>query len=602
MRREESEGLGGVFGEIHELLRARAGLTPHEALEVVLVALELLDSSRIANIKRADSGSDLRTKFLTRAPSIDRDVADAVLTSFERSGWLEMNRELRGPALLHFIPPELRRGLGIFFTPEPLAQALSRAFRLRDGLRIFDPACGAGVLLRDFALRASKEKRRIELFGGEINPALLRLASLHLGSIDPGFRGIRHDALREDQKAERVIPKGSVDLLISNPPYGILLDSSDPALAQFHLARFVKSRLPFELLFIERALGWLSPGGHAALILPRSILTNRGFEEARAALDRVLIPEALISLPAETFAGAGASVSPIVLFFRRRDPRVDAPRDVPHALIQNIGLDRSGRFIEGSELEALGNALEALFQNGEIRRPFERLEFGEAASLSGLSRALFAGAKRASAPAKMMSSLSGAAHRLPSNVPLGELVSLANTGKTPPRSAYQEEGAFILKVGNLTDEGIDFSPRERNFIAPDRITPRLRLEPGDLLLTSTAHHPKYIAQKVDLFVGTPWVSSSPISFVGELMRLRPRLDRIDPLALLAILRHHETRERIRMRIHGQTAHLRPRDLLGVEIDETLATKERILALKEELELSRKRNELRFRMRALYDGR
>lgn len=315
MRREESEGLGVVFGEIHELLRARAGLTPHEALEVVLVALELLDSSRIANIKRADSGSDLRTKFLTRAPSIDRDVADAVLTSFERSGWLEMNRELRGPALLHFIPPELRRGLGIFFTPEPLAQALSRAFRLRDGLRIFDPACGAGVLLRDFALRASKEKRRIELFGGEINPALLRLASLHLGSIDPGFRGIRHDALREDQEAERVIPKGSVDLLISNPPYGILLDSSDPALAQFHLARFVKSRLPFELLFIERALGWLSPGGHAALILPRSILTNRGFEEARAALDRVLIPEALISLPAETFAGAGASVSPIVLFF-----------------------------------------------------------------------------------------------------------------------------------------------------------------------------------------------------------------------------------------------------------------------------------------------
>ena len=572
--REEEAISGGaeldaaLFADLHQLLRDRAGLAPHEALAIVLSAIEALTGSL------NDDRGALIEELIEASPAIDRVLAALVITRLEESHIAEMKDELLGPALLHFIPPELRRGLGIFLTPEPLARALGRGFTLTGGARVLDPACGAGVLLRPIAERAEEEGAAIELIGGDINEAILKLASLNLGR---GFRALRADALGRD---EARVQAGSIDLLISNPPFGVLLDPSEPGLERFKIARAARSRLPFELLFIERALELLSPLGRAALILPRSVLTNSSFEFARELLDELAIPEALISLPAETFAEAGAGVTPIALFLRRRQKKEPGPEQIPHARIDNIGRDRAGRFIEGSELESLGVALEALFSRGELKRPFERLLLDADSPLSSLARAL-------SKPSE-------------SGVPLSELVSLAGTGKTPSRAAYQPSGAFILKVGNLTDEGIDFTPRERNFVKGDGLRERLLLSPGDLLLTSTAHHPKYIAEKVDLFEGAPSLGE-PVTFVGELMRLRPNQERIDPVALLAILRHPETRRRIRERIHGQTAHLRPRDLLEVRVDESLATKERVAAIREELALAQKRNALRLKMRALYSS-
>src|SRR5690606_33018820 len=50
-------------------------------------------------------------------------------------------------------------------------------------------------------------------------------------------------------------------------------------------------------------------------------------------------------------------------------------------------------------------------------------------------------------------------------VPLGDLVSEIRTGRTPPRSAYSDgPGLFLIKVGNLTGAGINWVPRDRNFI------------------------------------------------------------------------------------------------------------------------------------------
>lgn len=569
-----------LFAELHRLLRDRAGLAPHEALEVVLSALEV-----------ASGPEPSAAELLKLIPSLDEDIVLAIAELFRRSGVGALDEELRGPAFLHFIAPELRRGLGIFLTPESLARALSRAFKLRDGMRVFDPACGAGALLRPLAERAQREGHAIELEGGDVNEALLRLAALSLGE---GFRALRLDALaargeqvdeqtKEQIKEAKRTGRGGVDLLLSNPPFGVLLDPGDPRASSFETARALSGKLPFELLFIERAIELLAEEGRAMLLLPRSVLTNSSFERARAVYDRLAIPEALISLPSETFAEAGAGVSSIALFLRKRDARAaeaELPSAIPYASLNNIGRDRAGRFIEGSELEALGDALEALFLRGALLPPFERLEIDRAAPFTSLARALTRPDEE-------------------EGVPLSELVSLANTGKTPARAAYQPSGAFIIKVGNLTGEGIDFTPRDRNHIRPESITPRLRLEPGDLLLTSTAHHPKYIAEKVDLFEGVPESEQAPISFVGELMRLRPRRERIEPITLLAILRHPSTRERIRARVHGQTAHLRPRDLLEVRVDESLATAERIEALREELSLAKKRNALRIKLRALF---
>ena len=157
---------------------------------------------------------------------------------------------------------------------------------------------------------------------------------------------------------------------------------------------------------------------------------------------------------------------------------------------------------------------------------------------------------------------------------LREFVELANTGRTPGRSAYTDDGMFILKVGNLTGRGIDWEPRDRNFVSHVESIKRakshkLTLREGDILLTSSAHAARYIARKVDVVAHIPR-EHKDLTFVGELIRLRPKR-RVDPFILLAALRHPRVREDLQACVRGQTAHLNPNDLLEVTVPCDLLT-------------------------------
>jgi type I restriction enzyme M protein len=175
-----------------------------------------------------------------------------------------------------------------------------------------------------------------------------------------------------------------------------------------------------------------------------------------------------------------------------------------------------------------------------------------------------------------------------SDVRLGDLIGLAGTGRTPARAAYTPAGLFTVKVGNLTGQGIDWAPRERNFIAPGKTSEKYLLKAGDILLTSSAHNPKYIAQKVDIVGEIPQFAGSNATFVGEVMRLRPA-DGVDPYVLLAILRHPRVRSQLQEIVTGQTGHLRPGDIMDVLVPAASPPVRLIEALKEETRLAEKRN-------------
>jgi type I restriction enzyme M protein len=163
---------------------------------------------------------------------------------------------------------------------------------------------------------------------------------------------------------------------------------------------------------------------------------------------------------------------------------------------------------------------------------------------------------------------------------------------------------FVMKVGNLTGGGIDWSPRARNYIAAaERKKPPL-LQPNDILMTSSAHSLVYIAKKIDM-VGEPpdWIGDA-VTFVGELLLVRPNRDLVDPFLLLAFLRMPSTGEALRSMASGQTAHLLPQDVaeLGVPaaaISSEGPLKEVAALLRQELELSRRVNELAHRQATLF---
>ena len=185
---------------------------------------------------------------------------------------------------------------------------------------------------------------------------------------------------------------------------------------------------------------------------------------------------------------------------------------------------------------------------------------------------------------------------------LQDLVEIANIGKTPGRAHYSPDGLFLVKVGNLTGHGINWIARDRNFISGAAEQKRLQivrymLKRGDILLTSSAHSPIYIAKKIDIVSDIPQWVGGVASFVGELMMLRTRSS-VDPYVLLAFLRLPSSQETIRSMIRGQTAHLHVQDLLTMDIPKSITqppVRLRSLAvcIEREAQLFKELNELAF---------
>lgn len=239
--------------------------------------------------------------------------------------------------------------------------------------------------------------------------------------------------------------------------------------------------------------------------------------------------------------------------------------------VTNVGFDSTGRIRAGSQLAQAGQDLRESMKCGRAVGMARQVDVPRASSLSAIGGV---STRKPVGPSKRR---------------LGDIVELAQTGRTPPRAAYTPEGVFTVKVGNLTGQGIDWAARERNFVAPHAVSKALILEDGDILMTSSAHHPKYIAAKVDIVHSIPAFAGGRATFVGEVLRLRVNEDSMTAFELLGFLRSPATKAAIRDMVRGQTAHLRPKDLLNLPVPDVAIPPELVELLKREAEIARELN-------------
>lgn len=256
------------------------------------------------------------------------------------------------------------------------------------------------------------------IFGTDAEPRAARTSKMNMIMHGDGHGGIHyHDGFVD---VNGIFP-GRFDLVLTNPPFGANVGddqkvgstdetrvTSDAAKVAAYKARFGepyqqsydrmklaaanktpilelyeigkdKTNRPTELLFIERCLRLLKPGGRLGIVLPEGILNNpsldwlRRWTEGRA---RLL---AVVSLPPETFVSSKASVKASLLFMQRftaqdenawqtsweqaqqeLDPGFDAQREEAHTeydpRIASYG--RADLLPILSSLEALGVTLE----------------------------------------------------------------------------------------------------------------------------------------------------------------------------------------------------------------------------------------------------
>lgn len=624
--------LSALYRRSHDQMRNADGLQPPEAFDELLKYLFLKENADEKNhqfpkfsypilgqelvaLNRDLTKSlrhllkDLLGKTNSWSSELWRDrsfrLSDSALLGvhelFENIDFSAIDIDTRSAALNEFMPSELRKGLGIFPTPDGVAQMMVEIASPTPTSRVFDPACGTGTFLIEVFRRCGKkysEGKRQRIWGVDKSARMLLLSELNLGhNKDLEYRRVMADSLYQTPSSLFEEIDGGFDLILTNPPFGVVIDRSKNDMTSFQTCKGMSGdivkRQQSEVIFVEQCIKYLKPGGLLGIVLPRSIATNSSLHNARLAISSLGYLEAIVNLPSETFSVSGVQINTIILFIRRYRSISEKTESTTVASIDidNVGFDSTGRPRTGSQLSnaprILRDAIEGRVVDKGVR--------------------LFSTVSKGSSIASLPEMLS---RRMINSNPensmvLSKLLDAASNGRTPGRGNYSSDGLFLVKVGNLTGQGISWEARDRNFISgaeekQRQGSPHLMLKKGDILLTSSAHASVYIAKKVDVVGTVPGWLGGKASYVGEVMMLRPR-DDVDSYILAAYLRLPSTRQQIQLLARGQTAHLHPKDLLEMQVPKTLIKPpvelRRLAAhIRKEAQLSEEMNRVGFEQR------
>jgi type I restriction enzyme M protein len=226
--------------------------------------------------------------------NLDAEALAIVDSELDLIDFADPDRDPLGDAYETFAGSTLRQQEGQFFTPLKAVDWLVQALEPTASETVIDPACGAGGFLSSVARRKIKEgasPRTVAktLFGVEKDFSLARLAASHISLVTlQTSQIVCGDSLalvsHEGQPMEDSLRQ--FDIVLSNPPFGTkIVSTSDTVRRRFELGykwipsalhkRFEKtktlqSNVPPQVLFVERIVSLLKPGGRMGVVLRRA--------------------------------------------------------------------------------------------------------------------------------------------------------------------------------------------------------------------------------------------------------------------------------------------------------------------------------------------
>jgi type I restriction-modification system DNA methylase subunit len=374
-----------LFTHVHELRNGREGIS-HQAIAAendrFAPALKgFVDSIILQNLPESLAHNvDVRDFELKLKPQED-ELANELIECFERLQRQTSSFSFRGFDILNevfgkFLADSFidERELGQYLTPKEVVRFMcslavnglspSEAATLFDAKRcaefglILDPSCGVGSFLAEIIDQLServdpttggREKWSEEMLGRVVvgvdkSERMVRLALTNLAMFGfPMARLYLANSLSRNgadgKLAETLV--GKAKLILTNPPFGASFQGND--LVKYRIAtrwsRRLPARLDSEILFMERYLDWLAPGGQLIAVVPDSVLTNQGiFEDLRRGISDEIDLCTVVSLPSVTFGTAGTNTKTSVVHIRKRThTRKASPEPTAFAVCRDIG-------------------------------------------------------------------------------------------------------------------------------------------------------------------------------------------------------------------------------------------------------------------------
>lgn len=208
---------------------------------------------------------------------------------------------------------------GEYYSPQEISELLSRITLVgkTEVNKVYDPACGSGSLLLNFAKILGKENVRQGFYGQEINITTYNLCRINMflhdidyEKFDIGHGDTLTDPLHWDDEP--------FEAIVSNPPYSIKWEGdANPLLIndpRFSPAGVLAPKSKADLAFVMHSLAWLAANGTAAIVCFPGVMYRSGAEQKiRAYLVDNNYVDCVIQLPDNLFFGTSIATCIMVL-------------------------------------------------------------------------------------------------------------------------------------------------------------------------------------------------------------------------------------------------------------------------------------------------
>lgn len=297
--------------------------------------------------------------------------------------------DLMGETYEQFTHINLKRQQGQFFTNRLVVNMMVKILDPQIGDRALDPAGGSGgfstsifrylrrKVIESTAPNSPSRQRQLSIikdsvFLVEIAKRLVKIAKCAMLMTGDGQSGMtRGNSLDSYDNFDPWITSrcaygksNAPNIIATNPPFsGQKIESqiSDRSILRIfdfgHLCKLneegeyvfstkdedILPRQAPEILFLERCLDWLKPGGKLAIVMPKGFLDNISYEPFRQYLLNRYRLDGVVTLHKNTFQ-PDTGVRTCILFFYKPLANEIIPEDYPifMALSQRIGQDSKG--------------------------------------------------------------------------------------------------------------------------------------------------------------------------------------------------------------------------------------------------------------------
>lgn len=189
------------------------------------------------------------------------------------------------------------------------------------------------------------------IYGTDANPRMARTSKMNMIMHGDGHGGVHH---HDGLVNVNGIFENRFDVILTNPPFGSRIEKDyklsetdrfydadklkeyakrygDECVKQIKelnqaidngqkiLDRFDLGKISglTEVLFMERCLKLLKPGGRMGIVLPEGILNNSNLQKVRDYFESEAKILLITSIPQDVFIASGATIKPSLLFFKR---------------------------------------------------------------------------------------------------------------------------------------------------------------------------------------------------------------------------------------------------------------------------------------------